>query len=245
MDQNAINNERNMVMDFTRYNSLENTYRQKAIDSCHTLGITEWVALEKIHGSNWRAGCLPIYTNHDNFFKRMWSKFKSWYNDGYEFVYGSHNVQITHNNKNDGYYGKDIYGEVAKKYNMKKIIPKDYVVYGEVYGNGVQDLQYGLNDRDLVIFDVKYKNEFLPYKELKEFCQKRNLPMAPELYVGLWKPELIDKYISGMSKLCSDQIREGIIIKDYFESNHPRCVRKILKYKSEDYLLRKNGTEYH
>ena len=29
MDQNAINNERNMVMDFTRYNSLENTYRPK------------------------------------------------------------------------------------------------------------------------------------------------------------------------------------------------------------------------
>jgi len=37
-------------MEFEKYCSLENTYRQKAVDSCHELDIRDWVGLEKVDG---------------------------------------------------------------------------------------------------------------------------------------------------------------------------------------------------
>lgn len=202
------------------------------------------VITEKIHGSNWRASNLPIYLGHQNIIKRIFNKIKSLFTDKYEFVYGSHNVQLTYTNRRNCYYGEDVYGKVAEKYNMKNIIPKDYIVYGEVYGNKIQDLTYGLSDIDLVIFDVKYKGKYLPFEAFMDFCEKRNLPVAPVLYVGEWKPELISKFTDGKSALCPKQIKEGIVVKDYYEGNHPRVGRKILKSVSVDYLTRKNATEF-
>ena len=227
--------------DFHKYTNINNI---KHFNKVFKKGDTV-VIQEKLHGTNFRAANLPIYTEHDNFLKNIWSKIKFVFNGGYEFVYGSRNVQITYQNKRSGYYGKDIYGKIASRYDLKNKIPEDYIVYGEIYGNGVQDLTYGLNDIELALFDVKYKDKYLPYEEFKNFCKDKDLPIVPVLYTGLWKDDLLEKYTVGDSTLCSNQIREGIVIKDYFESNHPRCGRKILKSISEDYLLRKNGTEYH
>lgn len=227
--------------DFDKYTSINNI---KHYNNIFKLGETV-VITEKIHGSNVRFGNLPIHTNYRNPIKRLWAKIKNLFSDGYEFIYGSHNVQITNNSNYKGWYGTDIYGKVAQKYNMKELIPKDYIIYGEVYGKGVQDLTYGLEDIDLVVFDVKYKGEYLPYSDFYSFCKELGLPMAPVLYKGLWKEGLLEEHTLGESTICPGQIREGCVVKDYFESNHPRCGRKILKSISDDYLLRKNGTEFH
>jgi RNA ligase (TIGR02306 family) len=203
------------------------------------------VISEKIHGTNARYGNLPIYTDYKNPFKKIWAKIKKMFSNKYEFVYGSHNIQITKENSSKNWYKKNIYGQIAEKYNMKNIVPKDYIIYGEIYGKGVQDLTYGLKNIDLVVFDIKYKDQYLPYDEVFKFCKEKNLPMVPLLYKGLWKEGLVEKCTIGNSTICPKQIREGCVIKDYFENNHPRCGRKILKSLNDNYLLRKNGTEYH
>lgn len=201
------------------------------------------VITEKIHGSNWRAANLPICIDHSNLIKRLISIIKYYFKNKYEFVYGSHNVQITnHNNKT--FYNKNIYEEIVKKYNMKNKIPENYIVYGEVYGKGVQDLTYGLNDIDLVVVDVKYNNQYLSYPEFKKFCDERELKTAPVLYIGKWNDNLLELYTNGKSILCPSQIKEGCVVKSFYEENHPRLGRKILKSISTDYLLRKNATEF-
>jgi hypothetical protein len=44
--------------------------------------------------------------------------------------------------------------------------------------------------------------------------------------------------------ICPNQLREGCVVKPLKETINPCIGRKILKSVSEDYLLRKNATEY-
>lgn len=205
------------------------------------------VVTEKIHGTSWRAGTLPKTS------KTLWSKIVAAlqkavgrYN-AYEFVYGSHNVQITHNNRYKGFYGSDVYGKVAKKYNATQI-PADYTVFGEAYGEGIQDLDYGVKgDIDLMVFDVKYKGDFLPYDEMLAFCARYGLPTVPLLYKGLYYKGLVEEHTDGKTTLAAapKQIREGCVIKSANEINDVRIGRKMLKSISVNYLLRADGTEFH
>lgn len=163
--------------------------------------------------------------------------------DGYEFIYGSRNVQLSYTS-HKGWYGDDLYGKIAEKYNMKDIIPKGYSIYGEVIGKGVQDLSYGLDEHDLYIYDIKLDGQYLPYYEMQKFCIERDLKIVPLLYIGEWNNSLIGGYTDGKSIIDPKQIREGCVIKDLYESNHPRVGRKVLKSINFDYLNRKDATEY-
>lgn len=192
------------------------------------------VVREKIHGSNWRAATLVRDV------KTLWDKIKLFFKGKYEFVYGSHNVQL-----GVDCYGNDIYGKIAKKYNMMKNIPQDYELFGEVYGKGVQDLEYGMNDIDFVAFGLKHKGQYVTDAEMEKFCTERGIPVAPLVYRGEYYDGLLADFTDGKSLLCPTQIREGIVITDQNETNDRKVGRKILKSVSVDYLMRKNGTEYH
>ena len=227
--------------DFDKYTNIENIKNYNYIFQPE-----DYVVItEKIHGANARYANLPIYID-----KRcsLFTKLKLWFKKRcgktHEFIYGSHNVQITNNSNQNSFYGNDVWGKIADKYDLANIIPKDYIIYGEVYGKGIQDLTYDLDDIDLVIFDIKYKDKYLPWYEVHNFCKKNCLPLVPELYVGSWKNVDLDEFTNGKSKLAPNQIREGCVVKMYDESNDTRIGRKILKSVSPDYLMRKGGTEY-
>jgi hypothetical protein len=96
---------------------------------------------------------------------------------------------------------------------------------------------------DIVVFDIKYKEHYLDWDQVKGLCKIWNLKTVPELFVGKYSDELLSLTV-GKSILCSDQMREGIVIKSFEEENNPRIGRKILKSISTEYLDRKNGTEY-
>lgn len=221
---------------FNKYTDIENIKHYNTVFQPGDLV----VVTEKIHGANWRAGFL----RRSDRGLLNWIKARLF--GAYEFVYGSHNVQLTFANKGRCFYKNDPYGAVIERYNIKDLIPADYTLYGEVYGKGIQDLTYGEDEPNLVIFDVQYKGVYLDYPDMKQFCGAKGLPMAPELFVGEYSDELIKIHTSGKSKMkkAKDQIREGIVIRSFREINHPRVGRKILKSVSEDYLLRENGTEF-
>jgi RNA ligase (TIGR02306 family) len=201
---------------------------------------------EKIHGSSFRAGNLPIIIDkRQPFFYKLRLLFKKYIlKHTHEFVLGSHNVQLNSNDKENNYYKDNIWNKIAVRYNMENVIPKDYIVYGEVFGPRVQELIYGLDDIDMLVFDIKYKNNYVNWNTVKSLCVEWNLKTVPELYVGKFYKELISKYTNGNSVFCPTQIIEGCVIKDLNESNNPRIGRKILKSINEEYLLRKNRTEY-
>jgi RNA ligase (TIGR02306 family) len=204
------------------------------------------VITEKIHGCNARYGNLQIVISKNQpLLDRitLWIK-KNIFDQDYEFVYGSHQVQITFHSNRRSFYGKDYWGEIAKKYDFANNIPKGYIVYGEIYGEKVQDLTYGLKGRDIVIFDIKKDGQYMNWNDVIFFCAKRDWKTVPELYIGKFNRTILKRYTDGNSILCPSQLREGCVVKCFPEENDIKIGRKILKSRSEAYLLRKGGTEY-
>lgn len=197
------------------------------------------VITEKIHGTNFRAGKLKRYKNN------ILGRILSYFFGEYEFVYGSHNVQLHAFNKHKNFYGDDVYGQIAERYKLAEIIPQDYILYGEIYGDKIQKLTYGIEGLAVAFFAVKYKGKYLDWSSFVEFCLYRGLPIVPILYVGDYRPEDLMKYTKGNSKICPDQIREGCVVLSATEINDKRIGRKILKSINPEYEVMKERTDYH
>jgi RNA ligase (TIGR02306 family) len=200
----------------------------------------------KVHGSNMRASNLPRYN------KTMWDKIKSLFFGKVEFLVGSRNVQFTFKNKRDFYYkkfnGKNIYVEMAKKYKLDEILPKGYIIYGEIYGSKIQELTYGKKDGeiDVVFFDLMIDGKYADFEVFKDFCDKHNLPIVPVLYIGEFNKDVLAECTVGNSVLSTvKQIREGCVVKPLKEIYDHSVGRKILKSINPEYLLKKDRTEYH
>lgn len=202
----------------------------------------EVVFTEKIHGTNFRAGWVPYYPN--TLFKKLLKFLKL--SPSYEFVYGSHNVQLQNKFIYNGFYENNIYAEIVYKEELKERLNHNEVVYGEIYGDGVQkDYTYGCKSgvRNLVLFDVKKDNKFLDYDEFIDWCKYKNIDHAPELYRGPFNKEVILSLRDGPSLLDhSQKIREGGVLRPLKEGS---CYlgRKILKYISDNYLLKNQDNE--
>lgn len=128
-------------------------------------------------------------------------------------------------------------------------IDKIYI-YGEIYGKGIQDLQYDALDKpkfrafDIKIVQITGEEFYLDYADFKITCDEEyGLDTAPELYVGPFSKDLVAKFTKGKSSL-GDCIREGIVVKPLNEANDRWIGRKFLKSVSEDYLTRKGGSEF-
>jgi RNA ligase (TIGR02306 family) len=203
------------------------------------------VITEKLHGYNARYRNLEISNGQG---LGILERLSNWYQkyilkQTHQFVYGSHNVQITSFSNKSNFYGEDLWGSMAKKYNLKDI-PKGVIVYGEIVGEGVQDLTYGVKERELFVFDVKMEGKYLTWGEVKDFCDAYGLQIVPEIYFGRYYDGILDVYTQGKSVICPTQMREGIVIKMYDEGNDRKIGRKILKSVSGEYLARKNGSEF-
>ena len=210
----------------------------------------EVVGTEKVHGISYRAMKSPSYV--DSWWKKILKFLKiipKW-----QFVYGSHNIQISGKFLYKGYYNKNVYAEATHNYDIKNKIPNGYGVYGEIYGDSIQKgYMYGCtkNERKLAIFDVWTFNDkdfpkgrWLHYDELMEFCKKYDLPKVPELFRGKFKECDVEKLIEGNSVLAPEQkVREGMVLKTLVETRST-VGRKAVKCISPTYLLRDN-TEFH
>lgn len=111
-------------------------------------------------------------------------------------------------------------------------------ILGEVFGQGVQDLGYGLSTPEFRVFDIFVEDAigdryFLSPSEVDVICRESGLERVPVLYSGPFDREKIEKLVSGQTTINGANIREGIVIRT---TSYPR---KMLKWVSEAYLLRK------
>jgi RNA ligase (TIGR02306 family) len=208
------------------------------------------VITEKIHGTNFRFGKLKKDSN--SWFQRVWNRFTG----DYEFVVGSRHVQqkfgsgkTWHEQK--GVVSENVYTAIAKRLKAKDWCPENYIVFGEIYGKGIQDLTYGLNDYEFVCFDVMYNDgvteaRYLDYDEVVSFCTQYGIPMVPLLYRGSWNQDCL-KFCEGLTTVGNNttQIREGCVIKTAKETKNSLLGRVILKIINPEYLVRDKGTEFH
>ena len=224
---------------FTKYKSIEN------IKNYHTLfkPEDEIIATEKIHGTNFRAGWV-LKEIPQGISKKAAFKVACFFSSDYkwEFNVGSHNVQLT-------LEGNNIYSDIARKHDLKARMKKGEILYGEIYGPGVQKgYHYGLKEgeKELVVFDLKDNGKYADFNCLRERAEKIGARVVPVLYSGPYENCDKEKITEGDSVFAPEQkIREGMVIRSMVEAYNPRVGRKVLKCISPDYLLRGEKSSFH
>ena len=129
-------------------------------------------------------------------------------------------------------------------------------VLGEVFGAGVQDLGYGAStaqdDRlGFRVFDVyrgrRGHGTYLSDAELDAAVSAMGLQRAPVVYRGPFSGEGVRAHTAGRETVSGTgcHLREGVVIRPQVERRDLRIGRAQLKSVSDDYLLRKGGTEFN
>ncbi len=226
---------------FRKYTSIEN-YKNytKIFNEDDIVSVTE-----KVHGTSFRAGYVPFEAT--NLFKKILKFFRL--APKYEFVFGSHNVQLQGMiNLNKSFYDTNVYAEAVKKYELRSILKEGEVVYGEIYGSGIQkNYDYGCKEGEhkLAIFDAMVGGEYIDASDLLLFCANKGLPKVGELYRGKFDIHVIKEILKGNSRMVpSQKVIEGGVIKPLTEVGTPYLGRKVLKLINDEYLL-KDNTDFH
>ncbi len=169
-----------------------------------------------------------------------------WFENGEAFIsskgLASKGLYFKDNDRNkDNLYLRSTWG-IVKKLIMNNC--PDMIICGEIFGKGVQDLDYGCPVPDFRIFDI-YRMDMTPmvWMSITIFARDMDINIVPVLYMGPYKEEL-KLLATGSTTLNSTHIREGIVIRSY----NPYWCPELngysrLKVINDDYLTRKNGTE--
>lgn len=198
----------------------------------------EVVMDEKIHGTNCRVGLIPV-------------------EDGGMiadvFMGGSHSVRRKQfdNKGNESLYWmplkiKAVMDLLLYCYAESKGQP--VVLFGEIYGPGVQDMHYGLEAKGFRAFDLSVGGRYLDYDAKVALWDKFGVEKVPVIYRGPFSPKVCEELVDGPTTVCEASAikepfkgREGIVIrpvKERFDTS--LSGRAILKYVSVDYHERKN-----
>lgn len=201
------------------------------------------IITEKIHGTNFRAGYVKSVAD------TWWKKIKKFVGllPEYEFVFGSHNVQLQNKMLNDTYFKKNVYAAIVDKYDLRGMLNPGEVVYGEIYGDGIQKgYNYSLkNQIDLAVFDVMVDGEYLSFSDAFWFSMDRYLSFVPILATMAFSEDSLEEYVSGKSTQSFDQsVREGIVVRPIKETQG-QMGRLIFKYINPDFLMLKDNSEWH
>lgn len=208
------------------------------------------VVTEKIHGTNFRAGWAPVVADS------AWKKLKKFFHvlPKWEFVVGSHLVQINMAKRWNGFYPSNVYVQAVIDYHLEELIPLGYIIYGEIYGDGIQKgYTYGCEPghRELRIYDVlqtagpsEELQGYTSWSFVREISAFIKVPTVPIIYEGPYSKSLLPQWEQGASLVSSKQAhREGCVVKPQSEQV---CWigRKILRSINPEYLL-KVGSDFH
>lgn len=124
------------------------------------------------------------------------------------------------------------------------------IVFGELYGGGIQDMNYGLpTAKGFRVFDITINGQYLSYAEKRKLLESHGVEAVPQLYRGPMSAEVVQKYTDGPTVVGEStgkfKGREGVVITPVVERHDPTIGRVILKSISVDYLERKGATDGH
>jgi len=121
-------------------------------------------------------------------------------------------------------------------------------ILGEVYGKGVQDLNYGLDTKGFRVFAIgcsvsSTETHWACFTSVADHCDELGLQTVPRLYTGPYSYERMVALRDGNSTLAN-HVKEGIVITlDSTDLTFGRPA--LIKFVNPDYKLRKNATEYN
>lgn len=201
----------------------------------------------KIHGTNARYGIVK--KNKLSFLDKIKisiaKKIKpDWEWAAYEFVVGSHNVEK--GSDSQGFYETNVWYEVSDSYLIKqklwhyaksigvKEIGSGLVLYGEIYGAGIQKgYDYDLRGIQFMGFDVIKDGEYLSTTDaIRTIEMNLGLRHVPVLYTGNWNKEIQDSFVFNNFIENSKVPHEGIVVK--LKSGMRGKIAKVI---NPDYLI--------
>lgn len=214
---------------FHTYTDIENIQRYpNAFEDDHPVVITE-----KIHGTNCRLGLVR--------------------EDG-EFVFaaGSHRVRRKE--------GKSLYWEFMTQ-DMMNLLSHladdddccgtpchDVVVFGEIFGPGIQDMDYGRTGHEFRVFDISIDGQYMNYWDMITVCDIFGLLCVPALATGGFNADEVEKHTYGATSFSEVKSkfkdREGCVVRPIVEAHSDILGgRLIVKSVSADYRDRKGAKD--
>lgn len=113
------------------------------------------------------------------------------------------------------------------------------VLYGEVFGSGIQSYTYGQTSIAFRAFDLMLDGRYLDYDEFLAWCQKHDIATVPLVYRGPFALSTIKELSEGNSLIGGKHGREGVVVKPAHERQDVKIGRVILKYIGDAYLFGK------
>ena len=203
----------------------------------------EVVITEKLHGKNCRLGLIRVPGEAG---------------DTFEFMAGSNDVrrkEVDQKGRPSDFWrpmtepARDLLQHLSGDEHS-------VVLFGELYGSGVQDMAYGMGNgaKGFRAFDVAVDGKYLDFDAKAALFTRFGVEMVPFLDRGPFSWEAVEEQTYGPTTLCPpDQAgkfggREGCVVTPVVERYAPvlgGSGRVILKSISADYLARKGGTDDH
>ncbi len=216
---------------FHKYTNIENIQRYPDV-------IAEGedvVITEKLHGTNCRLGLVRDQGE-------------------YRFCAGSHNVR---RKEPLGASDTSLYWEFMTQKVMDLLSDlanaedgshHDAIIFCEIFGPGVQDLDYGQTEKVMRVFDISVDGIYMNYNDLTTTCAAFEISVVPILYRGPLSSQVVEEHTYGNTTFDGVRNkfkgREGCVIRPLTESfSDVLGGRLILKSVSADYRDRKGATD--
>ena len=123
------------------------------------------------------------------------------------------------------------------------------ILYGELYGQGIQDLTYGQQSVAFRAFDIAVDNKYLDYDDFSALCVSHDIATTAQLFRGHYVFEDMANLAHGlttmMDKPGKNDWLEGVVVRTTREQRTRRLGRAVVKFINPEYLTRKNATEDH
>ena len=169
--------------------------------NAHKLNPDDYISItNKIHGTSWVVGKVLV-KEPLNWFKSLLKRLmpRDIIDTKYDIIYSSRmvvkNKYINTEQKNEGFYNFDLWGEIAEK--VKGSLQDGITLYGEAVGflpTGAwiqKGYHYGCrpNQYDIYVYRITYTNpegkliEF-SWPQIKEYCNKYGIKHVTEFYYG-------------------------------------------------------------
>lgn len=211
------------IPEFHQYTDIENIQRfPNVFVEGEQVRVTE-----KIHGTNCRLGLINC-----------------------EYMAGSHRTRRAEGIPRTMYWQPMGLVEGMLK-NLAAIHAKPVIVFGEIFGPKIQDMDYGMAVPSFRAFDISIGGVYLSDHIFQRACRDHNVPMVPTLAYGEFSYAMVDEFTSGGSSVGVKSLtrskfkgREGVVIKPQYEQHSDLLGgRKILKSVSVDYHQRKGAKD--
>ena len=226
-------------MEFRKFNSLENSYRENFIHKIREQGLEneKWVVTEKLHGCN--------YSFHVKVENLLTAEVKPAKRSSF--------IQ-----SDEKFYNHiPVYEKYVHKISsLAQQLIKDndltdgvVVVYGELFGGNIQGgMGYSL-EQDFNAFDITLNGTPINKLEMKYYCDSFNIPSAPSLGIYHSLSEALEHNEVFVTKRLRDGFdennpqseAEGVVIEPVSPKFLPSGERVYIKKKTQRFAERKSN----